>query len=145
MSSTPSLLDQAKEFHGHLGPYVVLGLRMGHRAVELLGGQRHFRIRAVVRCPDQPPPSCLLDGLQLTTGCTMGKRNIELISDREIVVIVHAEDPSRQVVLRPITETMSRAQEIMAKQSDEEAARWLWELPEDQVFTFALEQRNAHP
>jgi len=44
-----SILDKAKEFHGHLGPYAILGWKIGLRAVELLGGKRYFGIHTTVR------------------------------------------------------------------------------------------------
>lgn len=134
-----SALEHAKTFHGHLGPFAVLGRMMGECAVRLLGGKRHFGIRTVVRCPDRPPPSCIVDGLQLSTGCTMGKRNIELIPDSEIVVTVIREEPPGKVVLTPVAETLEHARKILAEEGDEAAAHWLYEQPEERVFTYAVE------
>jgi formylmethanofuran dehydrogenase subunit E len=65
-----------KAFHGHLGPYVVAGLRLGQYAVRRLQANPHFGIEVDVFCPDQPPPSCAMDGIQFASGCTLGKRNI---------------------------------------------------------------------
>ncbi|UCF06488.1 MAG: nucleoside hydrolase [bacterium] len=65
-------------FHGHLGPYVVLGYRMGQLALESLGSRGHFGISASVHSVLEPPRSCLIDGIQLGSGCTLGKRNIEI-------------------------------------------------------------------
>ncbi len=65
-----------KTFHGHLGPYVVLGYRMGKLALETAGSTGHFGISADVYSILTPPPSCLIDGVQLGSGCTLGKRNI---------------------------------------------------------------------
>ena len=134
-----SVLDQAKEFHGHLGPFAILGRMMGDRAVQLLGGKRHFGIRTVVRCPDAPPPSCIVDGLQVSTGCTMGKRNIELIPDDEIVVTVVCDDPPKRVVLRPVMQTIEEARRILREETDEAAALWLCEQPEERVLTYVVE------
>ena len=65
-----------KSFHGHLGPYVVLGYRMGRIALEVSGSDGHFDILAEVHSPLKPPKSCLIDGIQLGSGCTLGKGNI---------------------------------------------------------------------
>lgn len=65
--------------HGHLGPYVVLGYRMGRLALEASGSGGHFDISAVVHCKLDPPVSCLIDGIQLGSGCTLGKRNIRAV------------------------------------------------------------------
>jgi formylmethanofuran dehydrogenase subunit E len=67
-----------KAFHGHLGPYVVLGYRMGCIALGELGSAGHFGIAATVHSELAPPRSCLIDGIQLGSGCTLGKRNIEV-------------------------------------------------------------------
>jgi len=133
------VLDRAREFHGHLGPYAVLGWMIGRRAVELLGGKRHFGIHTMVRCPDAPPPSCVVDGLQTSTGCTMGKRNIELIPDTDILVTVSCSEPPKQIVFQPVRETIEQASKIMREESDEVAAYWLWEQPEERVFTYTVE------
>lgn len=67
-----------KEFHGHLGPYVVLGYRMGRIALDRTGSAGHFEISAEVHSILRPPHSCLIDGVQLGSGCTLGKRNITI-------------------------------------------------------------------
>jgi hypothetical protein len=71
-------LQRIKEFHGHLGPYVVLGYRMGMIALERAGSTGHFEITAEVHSILSPPYSCLIDGVQLGSGCTLGKRNISV-------------------------------------------------------------------
>ena len=69
-----------RTFHGHLGPYVVLGYRMGQIALDALGAGGHFDVSAEVHSVLNPPASCLIDGVQLGSGCTLGKRNIEVES-----------------------------------------------------------------
>jgi hypothetical protein len=71
-------LTAIRSFHGHLGPYVVLGYRMGRLALETTGSPGHFEISVVVHCTLKPPRSCLIDGVQLGSGCTLGKRNISV-------------------------------------------------------------------
>ncbi|NPV14986.1 hypothetical protein HPY86_08680 [candidate division WOR-3 bacterium] len=72
----PRELKRAERFHGHLGPWLVLGLRAGRCARKMLNGSP-FDLRAVVECPAKPPVSCFIDGVQLGSGCTMGKSNIQ--------------------------------------------------------------------
>ena len=69
------LLIAAGRFHGHIGPFLALGLRIGLIANEMLG-RAPMDVRAVVRVEPRPPRSCVVDGIQYSTGCTMGKRNI---------------------------------------------------------------------
>lgn len=74
-------IEDLAAFHGHLGPYIVLGYRMGKYARETFCSDP-FSMKAEVHCNGVPPQSCLIDGVQLGSGCTMGKRNLDLnISD----------------------------------------------------------------
>jgi formylmethanofuran dehydrogenase subunit E len=68
-----------KTFHGPLGPYLVLGYRMGRIALRELDSEGHFGLSVVVHSGLRPPASCLIDGVQLGSGCTLGKRNIEIV------------------------------------------------------------------
>jgi len=72
----PRELDELKRFHGHLGPYVTIGFRMGQIARRELGEYRGMT--AVVSCSLVPPMRCLVDGVQMGSSCTFGKANIKL-------------------------------------------------------------------
>lgn len=43
-----------------------------------------FQMKAEVFCQDKPPQSCLADGVQIGSGCTLGKRNIRIVPSNEI-------------------------------------------------------------
>lgn len=72
------VLAALHRFHGHVGPYVILGYRLGLRLLELLPAEK-YHLRIDVACHPEPPRTCLLDGLQLASGCTMGKRDLTLV------------------------------------------------------------------
>lgn len=72
------LLDKAIEFHGHGGPFMIVGLRMGLTALNLFKAKGWFDMTCCMDLPLMPPHSCVIDGVQVATGCTMGKRNIEV-------------------------------------------------------------------
>lgn len=74
--SLRDLIEHGTEFHGHLGPFLVLGIRMGLLALKDLGSSGHKDVEARVKTGTTPPISCLVDGIQISTGCTMGKGNI---------------------------------------------------------------------
>jgi formylmethanofuran dehydrogenase subunit E len=73
------MINQAIEFHGHLGPFLVLGIRMGLLALKELSSPGYEGIEAVAKTGNTPSLSCLLDGIQISTGCTMGKGNIATV------------------------------------------------------------------
>lgn len=74
--SLKDLIERGKEFHGHLGPFLVLGIRMGLSALKHLDSTGYSGIHSEVRSGSRPPMSCLADGVQISTGCTLGKGNI---------------------------------------------------------------------
>jgi len=73
------MINRAVEFHGHLGPFLVLGVRMGLLARRELFPMEDGEMKAVARTGNVPSLSCLLDGIQVSTGCTMGKGNITTV------------------------------------------------------------------
>lgn len=109
-------------FHGHVGPYVVAGLRCGRFAVDRLQAQPHFGVEVVVQCPGAPPPSCFIDGIQISTGCTMGKMNIRHELSDEIVARFRNKRTGATLVLRLRPEPVARAVEIMHQQDDRAGA-----------------------
>ncbi|MGB9797993.1 MAG: FmdE family protein [bacterium] len=113
-------LEKAKEFHGHLGPFLVLGLRMGEVALARLGGDKYFGLKATVFSPIEPPERCLADGVQLSTGCTFGKGNIELIPSRRLALFLHRGDKgvrveAREEAIEKIKEWLKEGEEVAVK------------------------------
>lgn len=70
-------LKQIEKFHGHIGPYAVIGYRMGLIANKTLGSDPFLK-KAVVFTGSTPPLSCIVDGIQISSGCTFGKGNIKV-------------------------------------------------------------------
>lgn len=90
--------EELAKFHGHLGPFIVLGYRMGRFALRHFDNNP-FALVATVYCSGQPPESCLIDGIQIGSGCTYGKRNIELsVSPHISVMFRHAD--GRAILLK---------------------------------------------
>jgi len=83
-----------ERFHGHVGPYVVLGYRTGRLAIDRLGVNA-FRMRAEVRAGARPPMSCYVDGVQLGSGCTLGKGNIATGDEETVDAWFTTEDGDR--------------------------------------------------
>jgi len=69
------------ELHGHLGIYSIVGTKMGMRAREYFNiGVDDIKILSFAG--KQPPFSCLNDGLQVSTGATIGHGLIEISEDK---------------------------------------------------------------
>ncbi len=79
-------LRQGIDFHGHLGPYLILGLLAGEEALKKLKSKKYFGLDVRVWGATKKPKSCLIDGLQLSTGATYGKGNIKKLDGKRIKV-----------------------------------------------------------
>ena len=126
----PEELQSLQRFHGHLGVYVTLGLRMG--AI----GKRHFGhykgLRAFVESKPEPPMRCVLDGVQFSSGCTMGKGNIALEVAPEPAVLFEKEGRGLRISLRP--GWREKIEQEMSKEKELEQSLFYYEIPEDEVF-----------
>jgi len=100
MSSYDSMLEEAARFHGHLGPYLALGLKMGLLAKELLQGDP-FSLSAEIHTSTSPPRSCMVDGIQFSSGCTLGKGNIIIKEDSNLFGIFTRDSRSITIKVRP--------------------------------------------
>ena len=126
MNDRPVSLEELVAHHGHLGGFDVLGFKGGQLLIGRLQARRHFGLHIVVWCPPQPPHSCLLDGLQMATGCSMGKRNLVLRPAADIRVRATNTDTGQTLVARPQPAALARILELTAAEGADAAGRWAW-------------------
>jgi formylmethanofuran dehydrogenase subunit E len=76
------LLDMAIKFHGHKCPAMPLGLRAGLTAMEKLNVKRALNKELFCYLEVGPAHAmmCFGDGVQMATGCTYGKANIQKLN-----------------------------------------------------------------
>jgi len=73
------IMKKAADFHGHLGPFLVMGVRMGLigvRELGMKGNDEKLRVTAMLR--NSVPFSCVIDGIQVATKCTIGNKKLRL-------------------------------------------------------------------
>ena len=96
------LIERGTYLHGHLGPFLIAGIRMGLLALELLDSRGYFGIEAESQTGTITPLSCLTDGVQIGSGCTLGKGNIRVTDERRPLVHFSDEKCKRVTIeLRP--------------------------------------------
>ena len=122
------ILDRAVEFHGHGGPFMVVGLRMGFAALERLDAHGWFDLRCVVRLRWAPPDSCVIDGIQTSSGCTMGKHNIEVEELDGIASKFTKGEEKLEIKLRP--EVLDRIRKVSEAEGEDEIKSLISELIE---------------
>ncbi len=70
------------EFHGHLGVFSLVGAKMGIKARELFGVGPDV-LKVTTYAGSKPPYSCLNDGIQVSTGATIGQGLITVAAVEE--------------------------------------------------------------
>ena len=131
-------LRQAVSFHGHLGPYLVIGLLMGEYALKKIKARPHLGLEVKVYGAVNKPKSCLIDGLQLSTGCTYGKGNITKFDGKIIRAdfINRNNKKSIQLALKP--EIVKQVQAADNHYLSEKLARELYNKAPGALFKVTL-------
>ncbi len=97
----PDWLQRAAQFHGHLGPWVIIGVRAGLAGRQAVGARGYFDLTVECQMPfKKPPQTCMLDGLQVATGATYGKRNLMLKEAEQLCVVVTNVETNASVRIR---------------------------------------------
>ena len=130
------LLDRSIEIHGHGGPFMVVGLRMGLVALERLDAHGWFDLKCVVRLRWAPPDSCVIDGIQTSSGCTMGKHNITVEEQDGIAAEFTKGKERLEVHLRP--EVLDRIRKPGEEDYVRSVISELIEAPEAEIFVVSL-------
>jgi formylmethanofuran dehydrogenase subunit E len=138
---SPELYDRASEFHGHGGPFMIIGLRIGLTALRALDSEGWFGLTCTATLHWSPPDSCLLDGIQSSSGCTMGKRNLIVKEGHGISAIFHSGSKTLQITLKPevyaeIKQAMSPdAEHTTPNHSNETLVNQLIQADDQELFT----------
>ncbi len=128
-------IELVREVHGHVGPYVVTGMLAAELAVERVSARKHFGVEAVVFSPDRPPPSCFIDGVQLGSGCTMGKRNIRDVRADDVALVLRNKETGACVRVDVRPDVIERAVEVMRAQDDVAGAQVILDAAREDLFT----------
>ncbi len=95
------LEETAIQFHGHDGLFMTIGLRMGLTALKMLDCKGWFDLSCEVKLNWSPPDSCVIDGIQSSTGCTMGKKNITVIEQPGVEAVFRSKEKTLKISLKP--------------------------------------------
>jgi formylmethanofuran dehydrogenase subunit E len=127
--SINELLDMAIHFHGHLGSYLIVGLRMGLYGLKLLNTPGYFDLWVRSYTAQQPSQSCMNDGLQISTGCTLGKGNMSCSGEGLSQASFYASEKVITLKLHPNVEAMIA--ESRSEEQDEAMAVKILDEPQD--------------
>lgn len=94
------LLRQAEAVHGHLCPFVAIGVKAGQYAMKFLdtGSSGMEEVVAIVECNN-----CFTDGIQVVTGCTFGNNALIFrdLGKTAVTVALRGSGRGVRLVVRP--------------------------------------------
>jgi formylmethanofuran dehydrogenase subunit E len=133
------LVERAVEFHGHLGPFLVLGLRMGVTGLRELKVERgDRRLRVTAKLKDSIPFSCSVDGLQVATKCTIGNKKLTIVDYEGAAAKFEVEGGKQATVSVKSTFFDMLKKRLLSKSVRDEKVRELARLvaatPEEELF-----------
>ena len=140
-----NILKKAVEFHGHFGPFLVIGVRMSLIGLrELRSEKGNKKLRAAASLTEYSVPfSCVLDGIQVATGFTFGNQRLtlkkapnisaefQLPRKKQVTVTVH-QSAFNRLKRRLLSEKLS-------DNKIEELARLVASTPEKDLFAMKKE------
>ncbi len=101
-------LEFGQKFHGHKCPAMPNGLRVAAAAMNKLGVERtgDSNLHAILELGEHHCAHCFADGVQVITGCTMGKENIESVPMGKWGLTLVDKKTNRAVRVTPKAESM---------------------------------------
>ena len=154
------VLIKTFEFHGHICWASAIGARAGLAALRALGVSRaktSADLHCIIEIGNNHGAQCFADGVQVSTGCTFGKYNIEkagwgklaftLIDKKNEKSVRVSYKPTRHKQIAESAFMRKRALGVPPSEIPEEEA-WemvnvLWDAPQDEVLS--IEEVKPHP
>lgn len=107
ISNLSDLLEQSASRHSHLCPRQVLGVRMGLAGLDILGVKAPItKVNALVIVETD---SCFADGVEVSTGATVGHRTLRVNDMGKIAATFVNVKTGRAVRISPALDVRERA------------------------------------
>ena len=109
MINPQDYLKAGQQFHGHKCPAMPMGLRVGAAAMNALGVERACdgQLIALVELGENHCATCFADGIQMITGCTFGKGNIQKLHQGKWGVTLVDKASGKAVRVSPQAQAMA--------------------------------------
>jgi len=100
------------EFHGHLGVFSIVGAKMGILARDYFGVSTDL-LKIETSAGLVPPFSCMNDGLQVSTGATLGQGTIHLSADTLAKPQAVFTYQGKSILIKLKTEYLQKLKEVI--------------------------------
>lgn len=144
-----SLINYATKLHGHLGPFLVLGVKISLSGMNKLGIKRNNgELQVEVELLRQIPYTCTLDGIQATTQCTFGNQKLTLKESTSPIISAkfNLKNQGKQVILSVKNEVLDYLIENLkgaknAKEAQKQLAWTIMSMPEEKLFSIKFNKQ----
>lgn len=120
----PEVLKEIKEFHEHLGPYVVVGYRLALLARNNFDDE--FFINLKIK--DKKPDNCIREGV----GFVFRDKDINIIDEDLIEAEFYNKDRKMVIILKKNVRNV--IENTLKKENEEELAQWVNSLRDEDLF-----------
>ena len=132
-------IRNAEKLHGHLGPFLVIGVRIGSLAKRILNTstRESNELRVTAKLPFLTPFSCILDGIQATTQCTVGNQKLKVENmQAQIIMYFEQQDSDKALKIRVNPKIIGELKNKYSKGASNEELAWeIASMKESQLFT----------
>jgi formylmethanofuran dehydrogenase subunit E len=139
-------IREASKLHGHLGPFLAIGVRIGETAKQILTSenQRDTELYASVRLPLLTPFSCILDGIQSTTHCTIGNQRLTVKKSLgKITAQFNSTDSEKTVTITIVPKIVKELTDKISKgASSEVLAETIASTPRNQLLKLDITRKH---
>lgn len=127
-------LKEAERFHGHIGPYLILGILAGELAFKKLNYRKYFGLDIKIFGANKKPKSCLIDGLQLSTGATYGKGDIHKLNSNDIKILFRNLKNDKKIEISLKKDLINRLNILKGHRDSEVFAKKLYKTNPLKIF-----------
>lgn len=123
-----------------MGPFLVIGVRMGLIGLKQLDVKQHNKkLSITASLPLRIPFSCIIDGLQVTTHCTIGNQRLSLIDSEKIQARFERKDNGKKIVIALNQSTFKKLESklLYENMTLNEVQKLAWKvvaIPENELF-----------
>ncbi|MGB9683882.1 MAG: FmdE family protein [Candidatus Bathyarchaeales archaeon] len=130
-------IKNAENLHGHLGPFLVIGVKIARLAKKSLNLDyaKHKELQITAALPLSTPFSCIIDGIQAATQCTVGNQKLKIKNSKEtITATFKLKNQSKTLKIQVNPQVLEMLKDWFSKGvSNEELAWKIALMPENQL------------
>jgi len=136
-------IKNAENLHGHLGPFLVIGVKMARLAKKTLcpDNAKNWDMQVIAKLPLATPFSCILDSIQATTQCTVGNQKLKVENHEEgMTVTFKIKNQNKALTIHVNPQVIEMLKEQLSKGKPNEDLAWEIAVTPEK-YLFKIEKR----